>query len=914
MNQHVLHAVKALRRNGFADDPVAVTKPRQEELALFIAGCPVHDFACVGVNQAELRARQRLPRRIDLQAANLLSLVGDGRNRLFRVDERAIHREPDFRIRLEIAGERLRFNKRIRSERHFFKRRHPLCVCFGGHHQHPIRLFQTEHHARKRFAVFIHLVQRKARVVVANRRVARDVSIRIDGKPHLRFIQRIAVRGIRLFERVRSRRDGNLRELSVRIGRFAINYLSLFVSDLDGRARQRLLPGDIRLGQRHAGINQLVMHDFRQAHANHAAALRFRLKRHGKLRRIELPPVRRGQLFDVIRAMREVSDKRQPARRVRRARRHKRIRRQRHVADAQFFIGKQAEHKALTGGIHKRLPHMIAIHDDFQILLFLLHRDFRGQIAVAQRHVRFDHRRVVVFIAQLDLVRRAIQQISFRRAYLDQLIPPQRKLLRRILSRFRRRDRVRHVARMKPNRPVFSDNIRRRAQLKDRARKISFLIHGLMHDVTESVRLLFQTHKLQALLLDHHPAHDGFIRDFDIQRIRFAGRIARFAHKHPEPFRADEVPLRRMYFFNEIHAARHRFRQRHLAVFIGVEGVDLPARRIAHRLRYHVSVAVQQLERRVRQPDGFARFRIRLDELEPIPNRLIVDRQNRWVGNVLVAANEDFHGAFERVSRFALHLLQDVQAIRKQLGFGIAVPVGHEIIPLKRPRIAVASGFFEVQLKLRALLRRFNQARIVVNFVVAEEFHDGVHALFDDVELQSLIRHDRRFGLTRRAPRIHEEVRVAGFIPDRRGRLDDFIQPRPQLARYGARIVARRRQRIHNRIALFEQYVALPVPDLRARQHAENRARQLAVAARARRVDTCRLGQLVAALAVRVVAAVLVAVPLIELELHHDGLIRRAKLRRFVRTHRRVQRDFFHNVARRRAALAHDVPALAQRR
>ena len=272
-------------------------------------------------------------------------------------------------------------------------------------------------------------MQRKARVVVANRRVARDVSIRIDGKPHLRFIQRIAVRSIHLFERVRSRRDGNLRNLSVCVGRFAINNLSLFVFDLDGRARQRLLPGDVRLGQRHAGIKQLVMHDFGQAHANHAAALRFRLKRHGKLRRVERPAVRRGKLFDVIRAMREVSDKRQPARRVRRARRHKRIRRQRHVADAQFFIGKQAEHKTFAGSIHNLLPHMIVIHDDFQILLFLLQRDFRGQIAVAQPHVRFDHRRVVIRIAQLNPMRRAVQQISFRRAHLDQLIPPQRKLL-----------------------------------------------------------------------------------------------------------------------------------------------------------------------------------------------------------------------------------------------------------------------------------------------------------------------------------------------------------------------------------------------------------------------------------------------------------------------------------------------------
>ena len=201
-----------------------------------------------------------------------------------------------------------------------------------------------------------------------------------------------------------------------------------------------------------------------------------------------------------------------------------------------------------------------------------------------------------------------------------------------------------------------------------------------------------------------------------------------------------------------------------------------------------------------------------------------------------------------------------------------------------------------------------------MNLVVAEEFHDGIHALPDDVELQSLIRHDRRFGLTRRAPRIHKKVRVAGFIPDRRGHLDDFIQPRPQLARCGACIAARRHQRIHNRIALFEQHIALPVPDLRTRQHAENRARQLPVASRAWFVDIRGLGQFVAPSAVRVVAAVLVAVPLIELELHHDGLIRRAKLRRFVRTHRRVQHDFLHDIARRCAALAHDVSALAQRR
>ena len=37
--------------------------------------------------------------------------------------------------------------------------------------------------------------------------------------------------------------------------------------------------------------------------------------------------------------------------------------------------------------------------------------------------------------------------------------------------------------------------------------------------------------------------------------------------------------------------------------------------------------------------------------------------------------------------------------------------------------------------------------------------------------------------------------------------LHDFIQPRPQLARYGTRILARRRQHIHDGIAFFEQNV-----------------------------------------------------------------------------------------------------------
>ena len=146
-----------------------------------------------------------------------------------------------------------------------------------------------------------------------------------------------------------------------------------------------------------------------------------------------------------------------------------------------------------------------------------------------------------------------------------------------------------------------------------------------------------------------------------------------------------------------------------------------------------------------------------------------------------------------------------------------------------------------------------------------------------------------------------------------RGQLHDFIQPRPQLARYGTRILARRRQHIHDGIAFFEQNVALSVLDCRARQHLKDRAGQLAVAARFRRVDARLSGQVFSIFAVGVIACIFVLIALINLDFDPDGLIRRRKVGRFVGFDRRVQRDFFKDVALCRAMLAHDVASLAQR-
>ena len=146
-----------------------------------------------------------------------------------------------------------------------------------------------------------------------------------------------------------------------------------------------------------------------------------------------------------------------------------------------------------------------------------------------------------------------------------------------------------------------------------------------------------------------------------------------------------------------------------------------------------------------------------------------------------------------------------------------------------------------------------------------------------------------------------------------RGQLHDFIQPRPQLARCSTRVLTRRRQPIHNGIAFFEQNVALSVLDCRARQHLKDRAGQLAVAARFRRVDARLSGQGLSIFAVGVIACIFVLIALINLDFDPDRLIRRRKVGRFVGFDRRIQRDFFKNVALCRAMLAHDVASLAQR-
>ena len=57
---------------------------------------------------------------------------------------------------------------------------------------------------------------------------------------------------------------------------------------------------------------------------------------------------------------------------------------------------------------------------------------------------------------------------------------------------------------------------------------------------------------------------------------------------------------------------------------------------------------------------------------------------------------------------------------------------------------------------------------------------------------------------------------------------------------------------------------------------------------------------------------VVLLIALINPDYDPDGLIRRRKVGRFVGFDRRVQRDFFKNVALCRAMLAHDVASLAQ--
>ena len=337
------------------------------------------------------------------------------------------------------------------------------------------------------------------------------------------------------------------------------------------------------------------------------------------------------------------------------------------------------------------------------------------------------------------------------------------------------------------------------------------------------------------------------------------------------------------------------FGQRHAAGFIGGERVERLLFRVVDGLRHDVAVRVLELERRARQCDDFAGFCIRLDEPQAVENRAVIERQDGRLNGIFLAGDFKEKRLLDFKPVFADRLLQHIHAIREQLGFGIPALVGDEVVALEFARVFIRTGFPKVDVELRAFFRGFGV--LVVGFVVAQHLDDSLRAELDLVQLERVVGDDGFPGLCGGAGGIDQHMFAAGQIADRRCNLDDLIQPRPQLVGGYCCILAGGLDGVDDRRAPEPDHVSLTVKDIRACQHAERRADQLAVAA-----DRGRVG-----------LRVFVLVALFDADARHNGLIGCGQVGGFIRFHGRVQRDFFKNIARRFAMLADEITSLAQR-
>ena len=192
------------------------------------------------------------------------------------------------------------------------------------------------------------------------------------------------------------------------------------------------------------------------------------------------------------------------------------------------------------------------------------------------------------------------------------------------------------------------------------------------------------------------------------------------------------------------------------------------------------------------------------------------------------------------------------------------------MVALKFARVFIRTGFPKVDVELRAFFRGFGV--LVVGFVVAQHLDDGLRAELDLVQLERVVGDDSFSGLCGGAGGIDQHTLVAGQIADRRRNLDDLIQPRPQLVGGRCCILAGGLDGVDDRRAFEPDYVALTVMDIRARQHAERRAGQLAVAANGGCVGL----------------RVFVFVALFDADARHNGLIGCGQVGGFIRFHGRV--------------------------
>ena len=638
----------------------------------------------------------------------------------------------------------------------------------------------------------------------------------------------------------------------------------------------------------------------RQTGADDGVFLRFlRQDRNGERPGRQFPSFRRLQLLHIVLPVRVLPGKHQPPVRIRRAGGHQRTGRENAAVIGNVGGIEQTEYKALAGDGNDSLTNAMLIFHRLHGFLILGQRNFSRQIFIGQLCADFYHRGVGIRSIQRDLMRRVIQRIPFGRVNFHQHIPSQRQKpggCRPIRSGG---EGFHQLALFKPDSAVPAGDGFRRSKLKHRPRQIPFFVYGAVRLVPVSIRRHLEPGEPRPLLFKQNPPLDRLVGDFHVDLVRFSGRVAVLPYEHRQRLLADEIAFRGCDFLNEVQAPGERFGQCHTAGFVGNKCVGLLQGGIGDGLGNKLSRLVSELEGDAGKRDGLSCFAVRLHQAQAVADGPVGERQGRRVEDILGPVDLKEDRALELIPRRALCLFQHIDAVGQGFGFRVAVFIRHQPVALQRAGVLVRPCLAKIHEKLRARLRRLHAVRVGIVAHASEQFDNGLRAHLNAVGNYAFIGNDGFHGLPGSVACINRNSRIAFLIPHRRRKLHNLIHARPERIRGYGSILTRRGQGINDHSALFIDHVALPVGDVLRREHAEDRARQLAVAARAGRI--------------RGLPGVFVRIALVQLQPDPHRLVGHGQVGGFIRLYHRVQRNLLKHIPRRFSVLPNDVTPLAQR-
>ena len=426
-----------------------------------------------------------------------------------------------------IAIGRAQFPNGVPAIRNLLK--HNGAIRIGGSllHLGAFAVKQAKHRARKRFAVLPDFLERHPVYLVPNHGVTVHLAIGGNGECLDGGVQRVPGRRIGFLECVGAGHDGNVGNLAVCIGVFAVNGVAVRIVHFDERTRQLLRAGNVRLGDRHGRVDQAIQDRVFQIDGDHILAdgLIRGSQRHRILLRAEHPAVRHGQLLDVVIPMRVQAGEREIALAVGCAGGHQGVRGQLlAVAIRDHVTAEQAKDKAFAGNrLHGLVNHAVRGFSQQQVFLLLAQGDAHRQIGIAGGHLGLDHRGLLIHSGQREGMRRGVQHVAIRR----------RNFRKGILAQWQNPgfDRAGLVGGERFNQLILAvehgaflaHDVLGSAQFKHSPCQIAILKHRAHDGVPIGVLLILKAHQLQACLFEQHIAAYRRIGDVQRDRCRVTG-------------------------------------------------------------------------------------------------------------------------------------------------------------------------------------------------------------------------------------------------------------------------------------------------------------------------------------------------------------------------------------------------------